>query len=229
MRKPIVGVLLCSLLTLVLLAAPPSAQSSSWTLDGALKQVDKALKGVKGVAADAQVTEVTSGEEGEAYAGKVHVSKDGKMRIDLEGEGAGTLLRMPEALYVHRPADGIVEHYKLARHPGKLAQYAILGFAIAGKDLRKDFLLTLIEESSLEGRKVLLLELTPQSEAMRGAVSKIHLWIDQANWMPAQQRMYHSAADTHLTILYTNVARNDALDPALFRPKWPKGTKTVRK
>ena len=120
------------------------------------------------------------------------------------------------------------EQIKLAQHPEQLEQYALLGYSPAGSQLKKDFLLTVIEESSLDGNKVVLLELSPTRDEVRAKVHKIHLWIDQATYLPAQQRMFYGAADTYLTIRYSDVSREDKVDQAKFKPKWPKGTSKVK-
>jgi outer membrane lipoprotein-sorting protein len=104
----------------------------------------------------------------------------------------------------------------------------LLGFEPSGSALKKDFLITLIEESSLEGSEVALLELTPTRDDLRAALSKIQLWIDQSTYLPIQQRMFHGAADTHLTVRYRDVSRDDKLDQAKFKPNWPKGTTKVK-
>ena len=39
------------------------------------------------------------------------------------------------------------EQFKLKQHPERMEQYALLGFAPLGTDLKKDFLITLIEET----------------------------------------------------------------------------------
>ena len=116
----------------------------------------------------------------------------------------------------------------MAKHPDKLAQYALLGFAPRGTSLKKGFILTLLEETTLDNHNTLQLELTPESNTLRQTISKIHIWVDQANWRPFQQRIYHHDADTHLTLRYANLSLNDRLDKDLFKPKWPKGTRKAK-
>jgi len=99
-------------------------------------------------------------------------------------------------MFVHQPAKSLVTEYKLGQNPDSLPQYGLVGFSPAGTRLKKDHLVTLVEESTVDGHSVLMLELTPKSEKLRAAMQKIHLWIDQANWLPLQQRIFHTAADT---------------------------------
>ena len=138
------------------------------------------------------------------------------------------MLCTPSELYIHHPSKMTVEQFKLQKHPERMEQYALLGYSPSGSALKGDFLMTVIDESSLDESKVFLLELTPTEDGLRSAVSKIRLWIDQSTYLPIQQRMFHGAADTHLTFRYRNVSRDDKLDQAKFKPSWPKGTTKVK-
>ena len=204
-------------------------EAGSWTLEDALEQIDNATKGIRGVAAEAKFSGVRSGESTMDLAGKFFVDMKGKMRVELGAAEPKTFLCNESRLYIYEAGEQLVQEYKLKDHPEKLAQYALLGFSQTGNSLKHDYLVSLIEESSLDDNKVLLLELTPRSDSTRRDVSKIQLWINQANWLPIQQKVFHSAADTHLTVRYDNVVRNDSLDKDLFRPDWPTGTAKIKR
>lgn len=219
--------MILGLLGVALIAAAPALADKS-PVDSLLKQVDKSTKGVKGLTAQVTLTDVEAGEEKTNRSGSAYISMDGKLRIDLTGDDPETILCTPSDLYVHHPSKMVYEQYKLQQHPERLEQYALLGFSPSGSALKSDFLMTVIEESSLEGSKVALLELTPTRDDLRSAISKIHLWIDQSTYLPIQQRMFHGSADTHLTVRYSDVSREDKLDQAKFKPNWPKGTKKVK-
>jgi outer membrane lipoprotein-sorting protein len=123
----------------------------------------------------------------------------------------------------------IVEQFNTGKHKERLAQYALLGFEPRGSELERDFLVTILDEESLDGRKVVLLELTPKRDDVREAVSKIHLWIDQSNWLPVKQQVFHGSPETHLTVTYENVSRDDSISQQVFKPKWPKGTEKINR
>jgi outer membrane lipoprotein-sorting protein len=215
-------------LLVIAFTAGAFAADDKASVDGILKQVDKVTKGVKGITAQVTLIDVEAGAEKTNETGTAFVSMDGKLRIELSGDDPKTILCTPTDLFVHSPSKMVYEQFKLQQHPERLEQYALLGFAPSGSALKKDFLITLIEESSLEGSKVALLELTPTQDDLRAAVSKIQLWIDQSTYLPIQQRMFHGSADTHLTVSYRDVSRDDKLDQAKFKPDWPKGTKKVK-
>jgi outer membrane lipoprotein-sorting protein len=216
------------LVSMVLLSFGPLQAADSWLLDDALRQAEKATKGVKALTADVEVTDIEDGETKMTATGKAQISFQGQMRLDLQGDDVATILCTPQQLFIHYPDRMTVEQYKLAKHEDRLAQYALLGFQPRGSELKKEFLVTLLEEESLEGRKVLLLELTPKAEDVREAVSRIHLWIDQSTWLPVRQRIYHGSSDVRLIVTYDNISRDDSLSQKVFKPKWPKGTAKVQ-
>jgi outer membrane lipoprotein-sorting protein len=69
--------------------------------------------------------------------------------------------------------------------------------------------------------------LTPKSDKVRAAVSRIEIWIEQGSWLPIQQKIFHGDSSQSLTIHYVQTSRNVPVDNALFKPKWPKGTKKI--
>lgn len=201
-----------------------TATAGGWTVDEVLKQIDKATKGVRGLTGGMTLTDQQGGAEAGSIDGKVSIHMDGRVRLEAEGQDSKTVLCVPGKMFVYEPEKSMVTEYALAKHPGKLAQYTLVGFSDRGSGLKKDHLVTLVEEGDLEGHSIVLLELTPKSDKLRSSISRIHLWIDQANWLPVQQRIFHGNAETHLTVRYANLSRNDNLSMDPFKPKWPKGT-----
>lgn len=219
--------LILGLLAVAVMAGNAAVADQS-PVDSLLKQIDKTTKGVKGLTAEATLVEIEAGEEKTNRTGPAYISMEGKLRIELGGDDPQTILCTPTDLYMHYPSKMVYEQFKLKQHPEKVLQYALLGFAPLGTALKQDFLITLIEESSLDGSKVALLELTPTEDDLRSVVSKIQLWIDQSTYLPIQQKMFHGSADTYLEVRYRDVSREDKLDQAKFKPSWPKGTKKAK-
>jgi outer membrane lipoprotein-sorting protein len=213
---------------MIAITAGVAAAEDAPSVDSVLKQVDKVTKGIKGITAEVTLVDIAAGDEKTNETGTAYVSMAGQVRIELTGDAPTTILCTPSDLFIHEPSKMTVKQFKLQQHPERLEQYALLGYSPSGSALKKDFLMTVIEESSLEGSKVVLLELTPKQDALRNAISKIHLWIDQSTYLPVQQRIFHGAAETHLTFDYRNVSRDDKMDQAKFKPSWPKGTKKVK-
>ena len=161
-------------------------------------------------------------------SGQIEVRRDGKMRIDLTSPDQKTILRDGDRIYVYTPKIRRVEEYDLSKHRDLVDRLLLLGFGTSGESLKKSYLITLQGEESLNGQKVARLELTPRSDDVRKQISKIDLWLNEANWLPAQQQFYETGSGDYSIIRYLNVARNVSIADARFRPAWPKGVTRVK-
>jgi outer membrane lipoprotein-sorting protein len=122
-----------------------------------------------------------------------------------------------------------VEEYSLRKHKDRLEPFARLGFSTTGRDMERDYLITIIGEEEIGNSRTLVMELTPERDNVRETVRLVRLYIDQASWMPVRQVFKSTKDGTTLTITYTGMARNLDLKPELFRDRWPRGTDTIKK
>ena len=200
-----------------------------WTMDSAIKQLDRQGKDLETVLA--QVVLEWS-DEAQAMdspkSGRIYFNSKGDFRIAGEAPNK-TVLVEGRTLHMYDPALSQVTEVNLSRDKSRLAPYMRLGFSITGRDLKDDFLITFAGESDIGDRRTLTLELTPKRDETRAIVAKIEIAFDQASWLPARQIISHTSGTQTLTVNYTGTARNLNLNPDLFRDKWPKGTDKVRK
>jgi outer membrane lipoprotein-sorting protein len=227
LMKELLGTLFRGLVCVVLVVPCLSghlATADEWSVNDVLKQIDKATKGVHALTGEVTLTDQQAGVDTESMDGNVSIRLDGRIRLEAEGDNPKTVLCIPGKMFVYESEESVVTEYPLAKHPDKLAQYTLIGFSTRGAALKKDYLVTLVGEDDLDGHSVVILELTPKSDQLRASVSKIQVWTDQATWLPIQQRIFHGGAETHLTVRYANLSRNDKLSNDPFAPKWPKGT-----
>ncbi len=218
---------------LVLLAASRVALAGSnqtaWTIDAVLKQLDASAKEFRSLAADLERTKVTVVvNDRSTETGQILVRRDDKMRIDLTQPDPRTILRDGNALYVYNPKIKRVEQYDLSKHRELVDQFLLLGFGTSGADLKKSYLVTVLGEDMLDKQKVILLELTPKSDEVRNQVTKIHLWIDESTWLPAQQKFFETGSGDYFIIRYTSVVRNVKIHDSRFKPHWPRGTTKIK-
>jgi outer membrane lipoprotein-sorting protein len=157
------------------------------------------------------------------------MNKTGNIRIMVKGADAREILVTRSEVLEYNPSQELVEKYSISKHPNRLEPYARLGFTTTGKDLKDNYLVTLVGEDVIRGERVLGLELTPKKESVRQVVSKVTLWFNEASWMPVRQIVEHVSNRETLTVEYQGAARNLKLNPELFQAKWPRGTKTVRR
>jgi outer membrane lipoprotein-sorting protein len=205
-----------------------SAQAH-WSLELVLKQLDQEAGSFHSLTADIERTKVTVVvNDKSTESGKIFVRRDEKMRIEFNAPDAKTILRAGNELFLYNPKIKQVEEYDLGKHRALVDQFLLLGFGTSGNDLQKGYLVTLLGEEEMDKRQVVKLELTPKSDDARKQVSKIHIWIDESTWLPAQQQVYETGSGDYFLIRYTNVVRNPKLSDNEFKQHWPKGVTRVK-
>ena len=208
--------------------AQTSAQSN-WTSAEILKQVDRGAKEFQSLTADVERTKVTVVvDDHSTESGQIRMRRDSKMRIDLTTPDPRTILRNGDKLYIYNPKIRRVEEYNLGQHRALLDQFMLLGFGTSADDLRKSYLITVEGEEAFGTQKVVRLQLTPKDDEVRKEISRIDLWLDEATWIPAQQKFYETGSGDYFTIRYTNVTRNVPIPDARFRQNWPAGVTRVK-
>lgn len=208
---------------------PATLSAGPLTLDDVLKQMDREQGQFQSLTASMERTKVTVVvNDHSTESGQVEVRRDGKMRIDLSSPDEKTILRDGDHLYIYTPKTRRVEEYDLGKHRDLVDQLLLLGFGTSGESLKKSYLITLQGEETMNGQRVVRLELTSRSDDVRKQISRIDLWLNEANWLPAQQQFYETGSGDYSIIRYLNVARNVPIPDARFRPAWPKGVTRVK-
>jgi outer membrane lipoprotein-sorting protein len=205
------------------------AAQGPWTLETVLKQLDRVAGDFRSLTADVERTKVTVVvNDRSTESGQVMVRRDDKMRIDLTVPDAQTILRDGDHFYIYKPKIRQVEEYDLGKHRALVDEFLLLGFGTSGQDLKKSYLVTLQGEDTLDGAKVVRLELTPKADDVRNEIEKIDLWLDEATWLPAQQQFFENGTQDYFIIRYTHMARNVNIPDSRFKPHWPSGTSRIK-
>ena len=209
---------------------PLAAQATSnWTLDGVLAMLDKSAQDFHTLTADIEHIKYTAVvKDSSAETGQILVRRDDKMRIDFQKPDPRTILRSGDALFVFTPKINRVEEYNIGKHRSFADQYLALGFGTKGETLRKNYIVTLIGEEDFDNRKTIVLELTPKSDQARSQISRIRMWIDEASWLPVQQKFFETSSDDYFLSHYTHVMKNLKISDVKFKPDWPKGVKVEK-
>jgi outer membrane lipoprotein-sorting protein len=212
----------------VVAAAHAQENELRWTMDSAVKQLDRQGSDMETVLAEVTIDYGGSNENLNAIkSGRIYLNKDGKARLTASQPEGLTVLLDGRTVYYYNSTLARVEEYRLSDHEDRLEPFVPLGFSTTGRDLERDYLVTFIGEDRIDGRRVLGLELTPKKDDLRAIVSKMQIWVDEASWLPVRQAI--SQGTETLTITYSGTARNLDLNPDLFRDDWPRGTQKVRK
>lgn len=221
-------------LTLILAAAAGWAAAAqgraSFTLSDVVKQLDEQSKTFRSLTASMERTKVTVVvNDRSTETGLILVRRDSKMRLEMLQPDARTILLNGNDLYLYTPRIKRVEEYDLGKHRTLVDQFLLLGFGTSGKDLEKGYLMTVLGEQSLSSKRVIQLELTPKTEEVRNQISRIHLWIDMATWLPVQQKFFETGSGDYFEIRYTNIVRNPNLPDSRFRPNWPRDVERIKR
>jgi outer membrane lipoprotein-sorting protein len=194
----------------------------------ALKRISKSLKGIRGIVAKVEYSEIVDKRAIEGR-GKLYVEFLGQVRVEVGGDDPRTVLFTPPYLYIHRDSDQVVDFYDVTSNPHRLGQYILLGFVPAGSAMKKRYRVELVPNAKLDDRPVTSFLLTPKDEEAASAIARIQLWVDPESGLPLQHQVFHALSQTSLVVRYLSTTRDDELPPELFRPAWPAGTTILRR
>jgi outer membrane lipoprotein-sorting protein len=199
------------------------AQGTQWTTDSVLAMMDKSAKDFHTLTADIEHIKYTDVvKDTSTETGKLLVRRDEKMRIEFFKPDHRTILRTGDSLFVFTPKINRVEEYDLGKNRDLVDQYVLLGFGTKSDNVRKSYEVKVIGETELDNKKTVQIELIPKSDQMRKQIAKIQMWIDEASWLPVQQKFFESSSEDYLIFHYTNVMKNLKIGDNQFKQDWPK-------
>ena len=207
-----------------------AAQSNaSWTIDGVLAMMDKSARDFHTLTADMEHLKYTAVvKDTSTETGHIFVRRDDKMRIEIVKPDSRTILRTGDSLFVYTPKINRVEEFNLGKNRSMIDQYVRLGFGTKSEDMKKSYLVTVLGEEELDHKKTVMLELTPKSDQVRSQITKIQMWIDEASWLPIEQKFFETGSGDYVLFHYTSVMKNLKINDAKFKQDWPKGVNHVK-
>jgi outer membrane lipoprotein-sorting protein len=198
-------------------------------LETVMSLMDSAAKDFRSLTADIEHIKYTAVvKDTSTETGQITVRKDGKMRIDFKSPDPRTILRNGDSLYIYTPKISRVEEYNLGKNRAMADQYLALGFGTKSETLKKTYEVRLIGEEDFDGKRTVLLELTPKAESVRAQLTKIQMWVDQSSWLPLQQKFFEAGSGDYFLSHYTNVMKNLKISDSKFKPDWPKDVKVEK-
>jgi outer membrane lipoprotein-sorting protein len=201
-------------------------QTGKVTLDTVMAMMDKSAKDFHSLTADIEHVKYTAVVKDTATeTGQIFVRKDEKLRIDFRKPDPRTILRNGDNLYIYTPKIGTVEEFNIGKNRAMADQYLALGFGTKSESLRKNYQVSLTGEEELDGRKMAVIELVPNADDVRKQITKIQMWVDEASWLPVQQKFFEAGSGDYFMSRYKNVMKNLKIPDSKFKPDWPKGTK----
>src|SRR5215472_12298985 len=203
--------------------------NGSWTKDGVLGMMDKSAQDFHTLTADIEHQKYTAVvKDTSTETGHIFVRRDEKMRIEFNKPDPRTILRTGDSLFVFNPKINRVEEYNLGKNRALVDQYVLLGFGTKTDNLKKSYLVSFVGEEELDHKKTAVLELTPKSEEIRNQIIKIQMWVDEASWLPIQQKFFEAGTGDYFLFHYTNEMKNLQLGDGKFKQDWPKSVTRVK-
>jgi len=205
------------------MGASEAQTTAKWTTEGVLEMMDKSAKDFRSLTADIENVKYTAVvQDKSTETGQIWVRHDQKMRIEFTKPEARTILRTGDSLFLYNPKLNRVEEYDLGKNRAMVDQYIRLGFGTKSEDLKKSYLVTVTGEEQLDNRKAIVVELTPKADQIRSQITRIQMWIDEASWLPIQQKIYETGSGDYILFHYTGMMKNLKINDSKFKQDWPK-------
>jgi outer membrane lipoprotein-sorting protein len=210
-------------MTAITMGAGTAQTAQKWTTDSVLEMMDKSAKDFRSLTAEIENVKYTAVvQDKSTETGQIWVRHDQKMRIEIAKPEPRTMLRAGNSLFLYNPKLNRVEEYDLGKNGSMIDQYARLGFGTRSDDLKKSYEVSVTGEEDLDHKKTVLIELAPKSDQMRAQITKVQMWIDEASWLPIQQKFYETGAGDYILFHYTNMMKNLKINESKFKQDWPK-------
>lgn len=205
------------------LGAGAAQTTAKWTTESVLEMMDKSAKDFRSLTADIENVKYTAVvQDKSTETGQIWVRHDQKMRIEFTKPEGRTILRTGDSLFLYNPKLNRVEEYDLGKNRAMADQYIRLGFGTKSEDLKKSYLVTVTGEEQLDNRKAIVVELTPKADQIRSQIARIQMWIDEASWLPIQQKIYETGSGDYILFHYTSMIKNLKINESKFKQDWPK-------
>ena len=202
---------------------------SKFSLQYVLQMMDRSADDFKSLTAALEhVTYTALVKDTSTESGEIYVRKDSKMRIDFINPDPRTIIRNGDNLYIYTPKINRVEEFNIGKNRAMADQYLALGFGTRSENLKKNYEVALVGEEELDGQKMAVVDLTPHSEEVRKQITKIRMWVDEASWLPVQQKFFEAGSGDYFLSRYRNVMKNLKIGDGKFKADWPKGTKVEK-
>jgi outer membrane lipoprotein-sorting protein len=207
----------------VAIGASTAQTGTRWTTAAVLEMMDRSAKDFRTLSADIENVKYTAVvKDTSIETGQIWVRHDQKMRIEFTKPEPRTILRTGDSLFIYNPKINRVDEYDLGKNRAMVDQYVRLGFGTRSEDIRKSYLVTVTGEEEFDHRKTVVVELTPKSDEIRRQISRIDMWIDEASWLPLQQKFYETGSDDYILFHYSNLMKNLKINDSRFKQDWPK-------
>lgn len=200
------------------------------TLPEILSRMDEAARSFESMTADMkQVTHTEVINENETQVGTVRLKKtgDGLLGYVNFTTPPKVVAFQSRKVEVYYPNTKVVEEYEVSKYRDQLNQFLLLGFGTSGKDLQKNYQISLVGDETIGGQATTHIVLTPKSKQALEYLKKAELWILEGAAYPVQEKLWKNA-DDYVLVTYSNVKLNVPLPEKDFALNLPPGVQRIR-
>jgi outer membrane lipoprotein-sorting protein len=195
-----------------------------------LTRMNEASKRLRNLTADIEYTKVTvvvndtSKQQGRLFYRK---GKTPEIRIEMEQPDSRIILLKKNRAEIYLPKINQVQEYNLEQKTDLVEGFLLLGFGSDTAELAKSYDLRYLKEEELDGDTTAVLELIPRKSGIASQLTKIHMWINEDSWLPAQQKFFEPGGD-YTIARYKSVKVNMGISASTFELHPAQGAKRVK-
>jgi outer membrane lipoprotein-sorting protein len=214
-----------ALAAILIAGALPAAAD---TVQAVFARMDQEAATFKQITGNLKKTEYTSVlNDTTIESGQMWLKRAGRgvvLRIEFTEPNARSVSVQGNTAELYYPKINTVQVYDLGKFGGLVDKFLALGFGGSGKDITKDYAVTLGGEESINGQRTTRLELAPKAAKVLEQIRKVELWIPADAGHPIQQRFVQSNDDYYL-VTYSDLKLDPALPDSAFHLSLPAGVR----
>lgn len=146
------------------------------------------------------------------------------MRVEIDVPQPKSVGVEENSASIYYPRMNTVQIYDLGKAGALVDQFLAIGFGSSGKDLQKNYAITVGGEENVNGEKTTRLTLVPKSAKVLEQIKNVELWIPLKAGHPVQQKVIEPGGNYYL-FTYSELKLNPDLPEGEFRLKLPRDVK----
>ncbi len=200
-------------------------------LEAVLTQIDRASESFHSCEADfmweqyQKVVDEHDVQKGRVYF--LHHEKDIHMAADVQSPETKYLLVSEGKVRLYQPKIEQVTEYDVGKKKAEFESFLVLGFGGRGHDLPSAFHVSYQGTETMEGTKVVKLDLVPKAAKVHNMFEHITVWVDPTRDVSLKQQFFEPSGDYRIA-LYSNFKMNQKINDDVFKLKTSSRTKVVR-
>ncbi|MBM3724943.1 MAG: outer membrane lipoprotein carrier protein LolA [Acidobacteria bacterium] len=215
-------------LSLIPLLLPAVALRAA-SLDEVLARMDQSASSFRGLTAKLKRVEHTAViNDDTTETGSIAIRrpdlKTVQVLIEIAEPDAKSIGIREKKVNLFFPKLNLVQVYDLGKYDTLVTQSLLIGFGTSGKELAGLYTVKLAGEETVDGQRTARLDLAPKTAETRKHISRIEIWISEAEGHTVRQKVHKPSGDYTL-VSYAGIQLNPSLSDEQVRQKLPKNVK----